>query len=115
MTYNVYMIQITAYLRDEEDLKIWKAIGNKAAFIHDALQVQNSTLHGTMYPEGETKIPGGKVVVNETKIIKTPEEALKQVAAVGMKKVDIGMKFCKNGHPIPEGRTKCMGKGCKYA
>lgn len=23
--------------------------------------------------------------------------------------------FCKNGHPIPEGRDKCLGKGCKYA
>lgn len=26
-----------------------------------------------------------------------------------------GMKFCPNGHAIPEGRSKCMGKGCKYA
>jgi len=25
------------------------------------------------------------------------------------------MDFCKEGHPIPEGRTKCMGKGCKYS
>lgn len=23
--------------------------------------------------------------------------------------------ICKNGHPIPEGRTKCLGKGCKYS
>lgn len=26
-----------------------------------------------------------------------------------------GMKFCANGHAIPAGRSKCMGKGCKYA
>lgn len=25
------------------------------------------------------------------------------------------MKFCKNGHAIPEGRDRCLGKGCKYA
>lgn len=25
------------------------------------------------------------------------------------------MGFCKNGHPIPEGRDKCLGKGCKYS
>lgn len=25
------------------------------------------------------------------------------------------MKFCANGHAIPDGRSKCMGKGCKYA
>lgn len=23
--------------------------------------------------------------------------------------------FCKNGHPIPDGRDKCLGKGCKYS
>lgn len=23
--------------------------------------------------------------------------------------------FCKNGHLIPEGRDKCLGKGCKYS
>ena len=22
--------------------------------------------------------------------------------------------FCKNGHPIPDGRDRCLGKGCKY-
>ena len=26
-----------------------------------------------------------------------------------------GIKFCPNGHAIPAGRSKCMGKGCKYA
>lgn len=24
-------------------------------------------------------------------------------------------KFCKEGHPVPEGRTKCLGKGCRYS
>lgn len=24
-------------------------------------------------------------------------------------------RFCKNGHPIPYPRDKCLGKGCKYA
>jgi hypothetical protein len=24
-------------------------------------------------------------------------------------------KFCKNGHPIPYGRERCLGKGCKYS
>lgn len=23
--------------------------------------------------------------------------------------------YCKNGHPIPDGYTKCLGKGCKYS
>ena len=24
-------------------------------------------------------------------------------------------EMCPNGHPIPEGRERCMGKGCKYS
>lgn len=63
-------------------------------------------------PPGETKVPGGKVVVNNYEIIKTPEDAAK---AVGIKKEVIPMKFCPNGHPIPEGKSKCLGKGCKYS
>lgn len=72
--YDVYMlIQITAYLRTEEDLEKWKAISNKTAFLHDALKVQ-----GTRYPNGVTKVPGGKVIVSEvSKIINTPEQAQK--------------------------------------
>jgi hypothetical protein len=31
------MIQITAYLRNEEDYTNWKAIGNKTEFLHNAL------------------------------------------------------------------------------
>lgn len=37
MCYNARMIQITAYLRNEEDLKKWKALSNKVEFIHNAL------------------------------------------------------------------------------
>jgi hypothetical protein len=32
------MIQITAYLRTEEDLKLWKEVENKTQFLHNALQ-----------------------------------------------------------------------------
>lgn len=39
----------------------------------------------------------------------TPGETTKYVEQT------IGPEFCKNGHPIPEGRTKCLGKGCKYS
>lgn len=49
---------------------------------------------------------------DEEQIIKTPEQAAK---VVNTKLRPIEGKFCPNGHPIPEGRTKCLGKGCKYA
>lgn len=25
------------------------------------------------------------------------------------------LSWCKNGHPIPSGKSRCMGKGCKYS
>lgn len=62
------MIQITAYLRTKEDLEKWKEIGNKTQFLHDALLVHGSTLHGTMYQKGKTKVAGGTVVVNDSNI-----------------------------------------------
>lgn len=137
------MIQITAYLRDEEDLKRWKEIGNKTAFIHDALRVQSSTLHGTMYPKGETKIPGGKVIVNDSEISKAPDmltqEARYGAIVINPKELEpprpktinapkevveiaqsLNLKKDRNGlckiHGIPlDGRGRCLQKGCKYA
>lgn len=61
------MPQANIWIR-KDDWDKWKSIGNKPDFIHDALEVQDSTLHGTMYPKGETKIPGGKVIVSNTNI-----------------------------------------------
>lgn len=98
------MIQITAYLRDEEDLAKWKALKNKSEFLHDALN--------KVVPEtkriAEPILDVAKLL-QPVEIIKTPADAKKAVQP----KDD--MKFCPNGHPIPEGRTKCMGKGCKYS
>lgn len=45
-------------------------------------------------------------------IIKTQAQA---VTAANSIVKDSTMKFCKNNHPIPDGRTKCMGKNCTYA
>lgn len=25
------------------------------------------------------------------------------------------MSVCRNGHPIPDGRDRCLAKGCKYS
>lgn len=47
---------------------------------------------------------------------KDPVETAKQWAEVQNKVEFSGkMQFCKEGHPIPDGRTKCLGKGCKYS
>lgn len=46
-------------------------------------------------------------------IIKTPEEAVEKIKKIFPKAES--QHFCKEGHAIPEGRSKCMGKGCKYS
>jgi len=70
------MIQITAYLRDEQDLVRWKALANKSQFLHDALMVQ----------DGLYKTP-------KIGVIKTPKDAEKAVSLIGK-----GIKkTCKHG------------------
>lgn len=70
------------------------------------------------------KVPAGlvqstPVSKNRLAIAKTPEQAEEQIKKVqedlmkGSGKQEY--KFCANGHAIPAGRSKCMGKGCKYA
>lgn len=44
------------------------------------------------------------------KVIRTKEEAEAELA----KRKPSGKKMCKNFHIIPEGRTGCMIKGCRY-
>jgi hypothetical protein len=43
----------------------------------------------------------------------TPDPGDVKVFKKRIEKVSAG--FCKNGHPIPEGYFKCLGKGCKYS
>lgn len=81
------MIQVTAYLRDDEDLDKWKAVPNKVQFLHQALQHVQS--REAMNRDYDKKIE--KVIVKKAK-----------------------SEYCKNGHPL-DSRGRCFGKGCKYA
>lgn len=76
------MIQITAYLRDEEDLSKWKAIPNKAAWFHEKLKpsLYMKAKNIKENPDGTiSKINSTKPASFETEIIKTPEDARKAV------------------------------------
>lgn len=66
-------------------------------------------------------VPGAAVEISSTPkgkknksvgFANTPKEVESKVQEFAK---DKGMKFCPNGHAIPAGRSKCMGKGCKYA
>lgn len=48
-------------------------------------------------------------VPEEGRYVATPE------GIYGPTKLEVKTKLCKNGHAIPEGRDRCMGKGCKYS
>lgn len=64
--------------------------------------------------------PGNKLentpidIAPKPTIIKTPEQAKEKVTELSDSR-DFGFRLCKNGHAIPHGKTRCLGKGCKYA
>jgi hypothetical protein len=92
------LIQKTVYIR-EEDVPAWKALKNKAAFIHNALS-------GTVLQEYTDAR-----VVHDKKII--PQ--VPSVFAISTITPASSAKLCKiHGTPLtPSG--KCLWKGCKYA
>ncbi len=45
-------------------------------------------------------------VISSAGIVKQPEAKVNEPEA---------NSFCANGHAIPAGRSKCMGKGCRYS
>lgn len=75
------MIQITAYLRTEEDHKLWKTLPNKTEFLHFALNELNSD------PPKETPTPQKIKPIYDNEVIIKPivQEAKKN------------FNFCKHG------------------
>lgn len=85
------MPRVNVYIRNE-DWDIWQAIDNGSQFLHDAL---------VAYAEKNPVKP----------IIRTKSDA--ELAAARIKPDK--RRYCKNLHLIPEGRDKCLAKGCKYS
>lgn len=50
-----------------------------------------------------------RTVIREAKVVNT--NTVKPIVTMAKS----NYKLCKNGHPVPDGRIKCLGKGCKYA
>lgn len=80
------MPQVTVYIRNE-DLPRWKSIEKKTEFLSRAL--------------------------NQEENLTTPEvlKAVRKTATQLIKEQKV--LFCKNGHILQEGRTKCSTKGCR--
>lgn len=57
-------------------------------------------------------LPAWKALENKSQWL---HEKLNPFGSMVEKVGSMAKTECKNGHPIPEGRTKCLGKGCKYS
>lgn len=62
---------------------------------------------------GENAAEVFDAVINSPHVIKTKEEAVASAMAA-VAKID-GLRYCPNGHVVPEGRARCMGKNCQYS
>jgi hypothetical protein len=92
----------TQYIRNE-DVAAWDALDNKSQWIHEHLQAYKPDLY--LVPP--------KVARKHPELVKQVEKALEP--HVKATRVEKEMTLCKNGHAIPVGRSKCLGRGCKYS
>lgn len=65
----------------------------------EALNIPQDTTKETITP---VAIQRGDTIILSTREIEQAKSALKP-------------RVCKNGHPIPYPKDRCLGKGCKYA
>lgn len=128
------MPRVTLYIRDS-DYEKWKLIDNKAELVSQAInrsvisvvEKRNGTLktnqqiapplnenvqvleNGTVGPVDITK--KSRLTVPAVRPLDTPTTIEDKLANMR----NDSLKYCKEGHAIPPGRSRCMGKGCKYA
>jgi hypothetical protein len=113
--YNVYMIQITAYLRNEEDLAKWKLLENKTEWLHKQLAGQEGvptsrrTSQSTQ-PKFESRVwaPSGTTVQPPTPIEQSVLDSLPVFKAS-----DLPIKLCTHGSNPKFCKHAKNGKPCK--
>jgi hypothetical protein len=92
----------------KEDWEKWQALDSKSEFIHFALNPEKYQYKTTYQKAAEDF--NAEVVDNARKIKNNTQNPVGEA-----KPTRNSAGFCANGHPIPDGRSKCMGKGCKYS
>lgn len=113
------MPRVNIYIRNA-DWEDWQMIDDIPGFISNAIARENL----------EAKIAVRDHIVNEGRELGILDDAETEDAKLGTVKRPIKtaedavkavfpeakvQKFCPNGHPIPEDRDRCFGKGCKYS
>ncbi len=108
------MPRTTVYIRNE-DYEKWKLIKNKSEMISQA--INRSEISSMVQKNGKAKLVHKVHAPEESPEIRidvnTREEEIRAMIYQSAEKAR-AYNFCPNGHSIPEGRSKCMGKGCKY-
>jgi hypothetical protein len=90
------------WIRKENEDK-WEAIPEKSEWINALLANSGST----------SRYGAPRTIAGETFREVLSETLPKQ--PVLKPRVSNTAGYCKEGHPIPPGRDRCMGKGCKYS
>lgn len=83
-----YIMRANIFIRKDNE-EAWEKIKNKSEWVNNLLQ--------------EPKQPEPIIEPKKNIALATPSFVRNNAGA------------CKNGHPIPDGRDRCMGKGCKYS
>jgi hypothetical protein len=81
------------------DLKVVKKSGVQVVYKEPPVDEEKWRLHGNFMTGNPDAAP------NPFRVKETIEK----------RQAERSVGLCPNGHAIPEGRSKCMGKGCKYA
>ena len=96
-------MRVNIFIRKENEDK-WLRIANKSNWVNTILSNSDDTSSW-----GEVReTPAGRMTTVLTEEV-TP--SIPQTTPVK----NSNFSFCKNGHPIPNGRENCLGKGCKYS
>lgn len=100
------MKKYTTFYLEEDIVERLNQEKNKSAIVNSALRV-----HFMM----KDSKPDDMIKVQTEKNFKSLQDALSY--GVDNKTYDKSntASYCPNGHPIPVGRDRCMGKGCKHS
>lgn len=94
----------------KEDLEAFEAIEDFPEWLHENLS-QSTEPKSKESPrssnDGEPRVPLSKQAIEEAN---TPKPK-----TISERIVEKSAGFCPNGHSIPPGRSRCMGKKCKYS
>lgn len=117
------MKPIQVYLDPTEIKRLKQEALDKGLNLSDLIRLYLHIKHvaekmpkSTAAPQKITKADKATIAIADTIIeSKGVPTVIKSVNDIPKTLQSRTMSFCKEGHAIPEGRDRCLGRGCKYA